>query len=154
GTNIGATDVDRQDAVVRLEHPWWGQMRGTDEARFVGIAADRHEVDGHLVGLEDDSGATDGELAVAAVAKAAAYDDAFGIAPSLELEETANDERELLREVLDRALQDTGSLRIAFGEQRIQRLLAQLLGRLVAERVFAGLAQGLAPVLDDIAEGA
>jgi hypothetical protein len=67
---------------------------------------------------------------------------------------TADDQRQLLREVLDRPLQDTGRLRIAFGEQRIERLLAQLLARLVAERVLAGFAQRLAPVLDDIAEGA
>src|SRR5262245_10147513 len=106
-------------------------MRRADEAGFVGIAADRHEVDRHLVGLEDDRSTTDGELAVAAVTKAAAHDDPFRVAPSLELEETANDERQLLREVLDRPLQDPGRLRIAFGEQRIERLLAQLLARLV-----------------------
>src|SRR5262245_65469049 len=120
-------------------------MRCADQARFVGVAADRHEVDRHLVSLEDDGSATDRELAVAAVTKTAAHDAAFGIAPSLELEETANDERELQREIFDRALHDNGSLRIAFAEQRIQRLLALLLALLVAELFCSGFAHRLAP---------
>ncbi len=100
-----------------LEHPARRQMRGADQPGLVGIVADRHEIDRYLVGLEDHRRAADGELADAAPAEAAAHDDAFGVAPGLELEEAADDERELLREILDRALQDPGRLRIALGQQ-------------------------------------
>jgi hypothetical protein len=37
-----------------LEHPFGRQMRGTDQAGLVGFMADRHQIDGHLVGFEDD----------------------------------------------------------------------------------------------------
>ena len=57
-------------------------------------------------------------------------------------------------EILDGALHDPGRVRIALGQQRVELLLADVLARLVAERVVAGLAQRLAPVLDDGAEGA
>ena len=154
GTDIGAADVHRQDRVVGLEHPTRRQMRGADQAGLVGVVADRHEIDGHLVGLQDHGRAPDRKLADAAGAEAASDHDPLGVAPGLELEEAADDERKLLREVLDRALHDAGRLRIALGQQRVELLPADVLARLVAERVVAGLAQGLAPVLDDLAEGA
>ena len=74
-------------------------------------------------------------------AKASAHHDAFGIAPRLELEEAPDDERELLGEVLDRPLHDAGRLGITLDEQRVELLLADILGGLVAEGIAAGLAQ-------------
>jgi hypothetical protein len=53
----------------------------------------------------------------------------------------------------DRALHDTSGFQIALGEQAVEFLFAELLTRLVAERVLASLAQGLAPVLDYGTEG-
>ena len=154
GAEVGAADVHRQDRVVRLEHPPRRQMRGADQAGFVRIVADRHQVDRDLVGLEDHRRAADGELADPAGAEAAADHDPFGVAPGLELEKAPDDEGELLRKILDRALQDAGRLRIAFDQQRVELLLADVLARLVAEGVVSGLAQRLAPVLDDVAERA
>ena len=72
----------------------------------------------------------------------------------LSLEEAADDQRQLLREILDRALHDAGGFGIALGQQVVERLLGDLVARLVAERIVAGLAQRLAPVLDDVAERA
>ena len=66
-------------------------------------------------------------------AEAAADDDAFRVPPGLLSQEPPDDLGELLRELLDRALHDAGSLRRAFGKELIEFLLRDLLGRLVAE---------------------
>ncbi len=105
---------------MRLEHPARREVCGAEQTCLVGIVADRQKIDRHLVGREDDGGAADGELTHATGTKAAAHDDTFGIAPGLELEETADDECELLREILDRPLQNTGRFRIALDEQRVR----------------------------------
>ena len=120
---------------MRLEHPARRQMRGADQAGFVRIVADRHQVDRHLVGFEDHRRPADGELADPAGAEAAADHDPFGVAPGLELEKSTDDQGKLLRKILDRALQDAGRLRIAFDQQRVELLLADVLARLVAEGV-------------------
>jgi hypothetical protein len=104
--------------------------------------------------LEDDTGAGDREPADAAGAKPAAHHDALGIAPGLELEEAADDERQLLREILDRPLQHARRVGVPFGHERIQLFLAYLLARLVAERILAIPAQRLAPFLQDVPKGA
>ena len=64
----------------------------------------------------------------------------------------ADDEGELLREVLDCALQDAGRLGVSLREQRIKLLPADLAAGLVAEGVVARLAQRLAPALEELAE--
>src|SRR5262249_10368082 len=150
GTDVGAADIDGNDRVVRLEHPARRQMHGSNQAGFVGVVADGHEIDRHLVRFEDHGCATDGELADPAGAKAAADDDPFRIAPRLEFEEAADDEGELLREVLDCALQDPGGLWVSLREQRIELLPADLAAGLVAERILARLAQRLAPALEEL----
>ncbi len=99
-------------------------------------------------------GAADHQFADAAGAEAAADHDPLGVLPALELEEAADDQRQLLREILDRALHDAGGLGVALGQQFVELFLGDLVARLVAERVVAGLAQRLAPVLDDVAERA
>jgi hypothetical protein len=124
-------------------------LSATTPARIV----DRHEIDIDLVGLEDHCRAADGEFPDPAVPEPAAHDHPFGVAPGLELQETTDDERKLLGEILDGALHDTGCFRIALDQQRVQLLLADLLARFVAERVVTGLAQRLSPVLDDGAKG-
>ncbi len=49
---------------------------------------------------------------------------------------------------------ETGRLMVAFEEQRIELLLADVLDGLVAERVIPELAQRLAPLVHDGVEGA
>ena len=139
GADVGAADIDGENGVVASNIQARRQMRGADQAGFVGIVADRLQVDCDLVGLEDDAGAADRQLADTAGAEAAADHDALGVAPGLRLEEAADDERQLLREILDRALHDGRRLEVALGEQRIELLLADLVARLVAERVVARL---------------
>src|SRR5262245_142243 len=53
GTDVGAADIDGNDRVVRLEHPARRQMHGSNQAGFVGVVADGHEIDRHLVRFED-----------------------------------------------------------------------------------------------------
>jgi hypothetical protein len=112
------------------------------------------EVDRHLVRFQDHGGAADGDFADPPGTEATAHHDPFGIVPRLELEKTADDERELLRKVLDRPLHDAGGLQVPFGEQRVELFPADVLARLVAERVVTGFAQRLAPALEDGGEGA
>jgi hypothetical protein len=58
-----------------------------------------------------------------------------------------------LREVFNRCVDDSGSLVISLGHQRVEILFGDVLGLLVAEGVFASLAQRLAPILEQIAKG-
>src|SRR5947208_10367528 len=129
-------------------------MHGPDQSGLIRVMADGQEIDRYFIGFEDDGRATDAELADPAVTQTATRHDPFGIAPRLELEETANDEREFLREILDRSLHDAGGLRIALREQRIELFPADLLGRLVPKRIVAGFAQRLAPALQNGTERA
>ncbi len=129
-------------------------MRGPNQTGFIGYVADGQEIERHLIGFQDHGRATDADLAHPGGAEAAAHDNPFGIAPGLELEKAADDEGQLLREVLDCALHDAGSLWVALGEQRIEFLPADVLAGLVAERIAAGLAQRFAPALENGTERA
>src|SRR5262249_50172727 len=116
--------------------------------------ADGQEIDRHLVCFQDDRRATNAELADPAGAGSTAHHDPCGIAPRFEFRERADDERKLLRETLNRPLHNAGGLGVALCEQRIELLPADLLARLVPERIVAGFAQRLAPALEDRAERA
>lgn len=129
-------------------------MRGADQRRLVRMVADRHQVEAAELRLEQHVGASDRELADAALAEAAADHDALGLVPGLELQEALDDAGERLGELLDRALDDAGRLVVAVDEQVVERLLADLVRVLVAEGVGAVLAQRLAPFLEDLVEGA
>src|SRR6267142_1226764 len=61
-------------------------MQATDQAGFVGMKADRDQVDLEVLGLENDVGARDREFADPALPETAADHDAFGIGPGLGLE--------------------------------------------------------------------
>src|SRR5579884_3878414 len=112
---------------MAFEHPQRRQMRGADEPRLVGIGMNRRQVDVGFLGLEEGGGAPDRELANAAVPEASAHRDPFGVPPRLELREAADDVRELLRELLDRALYDARGLGIALGDELVELLLRELL---------------------------
>ena len=129
-------------------------MQRADQACIVRMVADRQHLDLEVLGLQDDLGARDGEFAEPAVAKAAADHDAFGLLPGLGFEEAAGDVGELLREILDRAVHDGRGLGVVADQDGIEHLLADVLGWLLAERVFSRLAQRLSPLVEDVPEGA
>src|SRR5712671_2925919 len=154
GAEIAAADIDGEDRVMAGEDPGRRQVDRADEAGLVGMVLDRHQVDVDAVGLEQHRGAADGELADAARAEAAADGDALGAAPGLEAQEAPGDAGELLGEFLDGALDQAGRLGIAGLQHLLEPLLADLVGRRVAERVLAEPRQALAPIGEDLGEGA
>ena len=99
--------------------------------------------------FQGDGGATDGELADAALTQAAAHDDALDVLPFLQAQEAADHGGELLRELFDRAVNHARRFRVAFEQDFVELLLADLLARLFAQRVFAHLAHPFAPVIED-----
>src|SRR6185437_9862203 len=151
--DIGAADVDCENGVVPLEYPRRREVQRADETRFVRMMADRQQLDLEVRGLEDDLGARDGELAEPAVAEAAADHDTLGLLPSLAAEDAPRDVGELLREVLDGAVHHRGGLGVVADQHGVEHLLADVLGRLVAERIPARLEQGLAPLVENVPEG-
>src|SRR5215213_7085220 len=98
-----------------------------------------HERNIDVLGLENDAGAADCHFPDPAGTKSAADRDAFSIPPSLQLEIAANDQCKFLGKVFDRALHHTRGFRLAFSQQRIERLLAEIFAGLIAERVVAVL---------------
>src|SRR4029079_11687438 len=85
-------------------------------------------------------------------AETTAHDDPFGVFPVLGLEVAADDESQLLREILDRALHDSAGFRVALGEEVVEGLFRKLVARLLAEWVVPHSAQWLAPVFDALPE--
>ena len=153
-TDIGPADIDGKDRIVRMEDPRRGKMRGADETCFIRIVTDRHQIGVDAIGLEDHRSAPDRQFADAAGAEAAADDDALRVLPRLCLDVAPQDDRELLREVFDRAVQNPAGLGIALRENGVEGLLADVLARFVAKRVLAELSQRLSPILKDGAERA
>src|SRR6185312_2255745 len=151
-TDIGAADINGQDAVATLEDPGWRQMQRSDQRRLIGMKADRHHLQLEILGAQDDLGARDRKLAEPAVAKAAADHDALGLRPGLGLEEAPRYIGQFLRELLDRAVQQGRSLGVVTDQHVVEGLLADLLRGHVAERILARFAQGLAPAVEDLAE--
>ena len=129
-------------------------MQAADQAGVIGIETDRHQIDLVALGLEDDVGARDRDLADPALAKAAADHDALGIGPGLGLEKAPGDIGQFLGEFLDRAVHQRRRHDI-FADQRLVELaLGDVPGGLLAERVVAVLLQRLAQGLQDFSEGA
>src|SRR5262245_8845955 len=99
------------------------------------MRADGTEVDRLALGLQQDGRPPDDQLTDPAGAEPAADHDALGVLPALRLHEAADHARQLLGEVLDRAVHDTRRLVIALRQELVELLLADLLARLLAERV-------------------
>ena len=140
--------------VVALQHPRRHQVGGADEAGLVRMVLDELQFDLVVVGFQQHLGAPDRQLADAARAKAAADDDGLGIFPARSLDEALDHRRESLGELFDGAVDDAAGFRIAFGQQLVELLLRHLVGRLLAERIGAELAQRLAPFLQHLVKGA
>ena len=45
GADVGAANIDSEDAVVAFEHPRRQQVRGAEQARLVGVVADQLQLD-------------------------------------------------------------------------------------------------------------
>src|SRR5262245_27979520 len=129
-------------------------MKGADQPGIIRMEADRHQIDFIIFRLQHDLGTRDRKLAHPALAKAAADHDPLGPFPGFRLEEAPGDISEFLRELLDRAVHDGRGLDIVADQYLVEHLLADLVGWLVAKRVFAGLAQRLAPAVENLAKGA
>ena len=124
------------------------------KTRLVRLVANRLQLDLDAIGFEDDGGAADRQFADAAAAKAAADREPFGIAPRLEFVKAPDHQRKVLGKIFDGTMHQTGFLDIAASQKHIELLLGQLLARLIAQRIIAGFAQRLAPILDDLPERA
>ncbi len=120
---------------------------------MVRLVTDRFQLDIEAVRLQLHGGAADGQLADAALPQASADHDALCILPVLQSQESADDLREFLGELLDRALDDARGLGIPLREDLVELLLADFLGGRVAEGVFPRLPDPLAPVIDNRDEG-
>ena len=81
-------------------------MQTTDQAGFVGMKADRNQVDLQPFGLEHDVGARNRQFPDPALAKAAADHDAFGVGPRLGLQKTRRHIGQFAREFLDGAMNE------------------------------------------------
>ncbi len=129
-------------------------MQAADQAGFIGIEADRHQVDLEVFGLEQDVGARDREFADPALPKTAADHDAFGVGPGLGLEKPPRHIGQFLREFLDRAVHQGGGVDVVTDQRLIQLGLGEVRGGLLAERIVAIVLQGLAQRIQDLAERA
>src|SRR5262249_7931150 len=129
-------------------------MQRSDQPGIIRVEADRYQIDLEVFRLQHDLGTRDRKLPHPALAKTTTDHDALGLRPRLGLEEAPGDISEFLRELLDRAVHDGGGLDVVADQYFIEHLLADLVGRLVAKGVLAGLAQRLAPAVEDLAEGA
>src|SRR5262249_10161908 len=85
-------------------------MGGSDQARRVRVITDGDEVERHLVGFEKYPGAADDQFTDAAGAETAADGQARGVAPRLQLQKATDHQRNVLGEILDRALHNPGRL--------------------------------------------
>ena len=139
---------------MRFEDPRRREVRTADQAGIVGMIADRDEVNLPAFGVENDRCARDREFADAALAEAAADHDGLGVLPGLGLQKAFGDVAEFLGKILDRAMHDSRSLEIVANQNLVEFLLADLARRLVAERIIATLAQGFAPGIENLLEGA
>ena len=129
---------------MALENPRRRQMQRADQAGVIGMKADRHQIDVEILGLEDDVGARDGELADPALPKAAADHDALGIGPRLGLEEPAGHIGQFLRELLDRAMHQGGGADIVADQRFVEVALGDFVGGFLAEGIVAVFLQRLA----------
>ena len=125
-------------------------MQRADQPRVIGMEADRHQIDVEVLGLEDDVGARDGDLADPALPKTAADHDALGVRPCLGLQEPAGHIGQFLREFLDRAMHQRGGGDIVAHQHLVEVALGNFVGGFLAERIVAVLLQRLAQPVEDV----
>src|SRR4051812_9469950 len=154
GPDVAAADINSQDAVVTRQDPRGHQLHTTEEACMVRIVPDGFQLDVPSIGLEEHSGAPDGELTDAALAQPAAHHDSFGILPTFQAQQSPHHRGKFLRKLLDGSVNHASRLGVAVGEQLVELLLADLVAGRVAERILARLAHALAPIIQNRLERA
>ena len=123
--DVAAADIDSKQAVVALEYPRRREVRAADQPCLIGIEPDRHHLHLKPLGPEDDVGTRDGKFADPTLPEAATDHDGFGLLPGLALEETPGNEGQLLRELLDRAVNQGCSFDVIADQNFVELLLAQ-----------------------------
>ena len=96
GTNIGSSDVHRQQGVESVKHPCGGEMDRADQARFVGMTVDRCKLDGDVFPFQDHGRPAGDQFADVARTETAPDRSALGVPPVLQLKKGLNNECELL----------------------------------------------------------
>jgi hypothetical protein len=145
---ILAADVYRQNAVVAFEDPGRRKLHHADQPCVIRIVADRHEIDPDIICLEQNLRAADGELADAVFAHPAADNDALGFLPGLFLQERTDDEGKFLRKILDDGVHDSGFRGVAFGQNFVEFLLADVAAGAFAKRILALFGERLSPFIE------
>ena len=153
GTDVGAADIDRDQAVIGFEDPFRREMGAADQSGLVGMMAHRHQLDRMALRLQDDAGPRDGELAYPALAEAAADDNALDRTPGLLAQEATDDEGERLGEAFDSREHQRRLACLAFRQQLVELGFAHALAGL-RQRVLAGLGQMAAQFGEMVHEGA
>src|ERR1700722_8099645 len=128
-------------------------MQAADQAAFVGIEADRHQIDIKAFGFEQNIGAGNGEFADPALAKTAADHDALGIGPRLGLQKFRRHIGELAGEFLDRAVNQRGGADVFAHQGRIELAFGDFLSGFTAQRIVAVFLERLAQIVEDLAKG-
>src|SRR5688572_8140765 len=145
---IGAAEVDADDAVVAGKDPRRRKMCAADQPRLVRMVADRLQLHAGAAALQYDRSAAGDDLADPAFAHAAADGDAFHVLPALAPGEAADDRDQPLRELLRGPLDQAGGFRLALAERLVEALAADLLRRPAAQRIISGLADLLPQLVD------
>ena len=151
--DVGATDVDCDQAVIGFEDPFRREMGAADQPGLVRVMAHRHQLDRIAFGLQDDAGPRDRELADPALPEAAADDDALDRAPGLLPQEASDDEGERLGEALDSREHQRRLACLTLGEQLVELRFARRLAGL-RQRVLAVFGQMAAQFGEMVHEGA
>src|SRR5690242_12667385 len=141
GTDVRATDIDRKHRVVSFQYPRWKKVSCSNQSCLVWMIVKKLDGEICLVFLEQDAGTGDGELADAPGAETAAEHDTLCVTPRLLAHKALDDIAQLPSKVLNGALDDRSSFRVAFAQQRFQLLFADAIAVLLAKGIFPILPQ-------------
>ena len=142
----GAANINGQQAIMARQYPRRHEMDAANQPRFIGMMADRHEFNLDAFAFQQDQCAPDGKLANAAFAQAATDRNALRILPALGAAKAANNARQFLREILNRAVDNAGTFRVAIDQHLIKLFLAQFCSRCFTEGIVVNTADALAPI--------
>ena len=88
------------------------------------------------------------------MAKTTADHDALRVAPGFQLEKSLRHAGEFLGEFLDGALHDAAGFKVSARKNLVELLAADVLARILAERIGVQFAQRLAPFVQKLVKGA
>jgi hypothetical protein len=124
GPDVGTADIDRDDGVVPLDHPWWQEVGRADQTGFVRMVVqlDRNV---HSSFPQQNSDPRNGKFSDPSGAEAYAEHDALGGVPGLIAQEPPDHAQQLLRELLDGALQDSRAVPFWPGGHQVSSCLSR-----------------------------